>query len=160
MHLLFTGILFTPVILERTVFLEELFKILVPFVTFILANYLVSSLMEGEGTLKAIFINTCGALIPIYVILPIMILVSNVLTYNEQFIYQFALTIMLSWSLVLLFFSVKDTHNYTVKETIYNIIMTILMMIVMIIIVIMVYMMMMQVVEFIGDLFKEVIINA
>ena len=159
-HLLFTGLLFTPVILERTVFLEELFKIIVPFVTFILANYLVSSLMEGEGTLKAIFINTCGALIPVFVILPIMVLVSNVLTYNEQFIYQFAFTIMIAWSTILLFFSVKDTHNYTVKETIYNIIMTVLMMIVMIIIVIMVYMMMMQVVEFIGDLFKEVIINA
>jgi tetratricopeptide (TPR) repeat protein len=124
-HLLFTGILFTPVILERTVFLEELLKILVPFVTFIFANYLISSLMEGEGTLKAIFINTCGALIPIYIILPIMVLVSNVLTYNEQFIYQFALTIMVSWAVVLLFFSVKDTHTYTIKETIYNIIMTI-----------------------------------
>ncbi len=160
MHLLWTGLLFSPVVIERTVFIEELFKVLVPFVTFVLGNYLVSSLMEGEGTLKAIFLNTLGALIPVFIILPIMILLSNVLTYNESFIYQFGLTIMIGWSAVLLFFSIKDTHNYSIKETIYNFIMTVLMMIVMIIIAIMVYMMLMQVVEFVIDLFKEVIISA
>ncbi len=158
-HLLLTGLLFTPVVIERTVFIEELFKVLVPFVTFVLGNYLVSSLMEGEGTLKSIFINVLGSLIPVVVILPIMIILSNVLTYNESFIYQFGLSIMVAWSAVLLFFIIKDTHNYSVKETIYNFIMTVLMMIVMIIIAIMVYMMIMQVVEFIFDLFKEVIIS-
>jgi hypothetical protein len=160
MHLVFTGMLFSPVIIERTVFIEELFKILVPFVTFVLANYLVSSLMEGEGSLRAIFTNTLGSLIPVYFILPIMIFLSNVLTYNEQFIYQFGFTIMIGWTAVLMFFNVKDTHNYTVKETIYNFILTVVMMIVMIIVIIMVYMMIGQVVEFISNLFKEVIINA
>jgi hypothetical protein len=160
MHLLFTGILFSPVIIERTVFIEELFKVLIPFITFVFANYLVSSLMEGEGTLRAIFTNTLGSLMPVYVILPIMILLSNVLTYNEQFIYYFGLSIMVGWVSILMFFNVKDTHNYTVKETIYNFIMTVLMMIVMIIIAIMMYMMLGQVVEFIADLVKEVIINA
>lgn len=160
MHLLFTGILFTPVVIERTVFLEELLKVLAPFITFVLANYLIASLQEGEGTLKAVFINTSGALIPVFVILPILIVLSNVLTYNEQFIYQFGMTIMIGWSASLLFFSVKDTHNFTIKETIYNLLMTLLMMVVMMIVVIMVYMMAMQVVEFIADLVKEVVIHA
>ena len=160
LHLLLTGILFTTVIIEQTVFIEEFFKIIVPFATFILANYLVSSLMEGEGTLRAIFTNTLGCLIPVYIFLPIAILLSHVLTYNEAFIYHFSLFIMLGWSAFLLFFSIKDTHNYTVKETIYNIIMTVVMMIVMIIIAIMIYMMVGQVVEFFNNLLKEVIINA
>lgn len=160
MHLLFTGLLFSPVVIERTVFLEELLKVLAPFVTFVLANYLVASLQEGEGTLKAVFINTCGALIPVFVILPMMIILSNVLTYNEQFIYQFGLSLMIGWSAILLFFSVKDTHNFSVKETLYNLLMTVLMMVVMMIVVIMVYMMAMQVVEFIADLVKEVVIHA
>lgn len=159
-HLLLTGLLFTPVVIERTVFLEELLKVLAPFVTFVFANYLIASLQEGEGTLKAVFINTCGALIPVVVILPILILLSNVLTYNEQFIYQFGMTIMIGWSAILIFFTVKDTHNFTIKETIYNLLMTVLMMVVMMIVIIMVYMMAMQVVEFIGDLIKEVVIHA
>lgn len=160
MHLLLTGLLFTPVVIERTVFLEELLKVLAPFVTFVLANYLIASLQEGEGTLKAVFINTCGALIPVFVVLPILIILSNVLTYNEQFIYQFGMTLMIGWTAVLLFFSVKDTHNFSIKETIYNLLMTLLMMVVMMIVVIMVYMMAMQVVEFIADLVKEVVIHA
>lgn len=160
MHLLFTGLLFSPVVIERTVFLEELLKVLAPFITFVLANYLVASLQEGEGTLKAVFINTCGALIPVFVILPLMIILSNVITYNEQFIYQFGMSLMIGWSAILLFFSVKDTHNFSVKETLYNLLMTVLMMVVMMIVVIMVYMMAMQVVEFIADLVKEVMIHA
>lgn len=160
MHLLFTGLLFSPVVIERTVFFEELLKVLAPFITFVLANYLVASLQEGEGTLKAVFINTCGALIPVFVILPIMIILSNVLTYNEQFIYQFGMSLMIGWAAILLFFSVKDTHNFSVKETLYNLLMTVLMMVVMMIVVIMVYMMAMQVVEFIADLVKEVVIHA
>jgi hypothetical protein len=159
MHLLLTGLLFSPVVIERTVFIEELFKVLVPFVTFVLANYLVSSLMEGEGTLKSIFTNVLGALMPVVVILPFVIILSNVLTYNESFVYQFGLTIMIAWSAILVFFIIKDTHNYSIKETIYNLFMTVLMMIVMIIIAIMVYMMLMQVVEFVFDLFKEVVIS-
>lgn len=160
MHLLLTGLLFSPVVIERTVFLEELLKVLAPFVTFVLANYLIASLQEGEGTLKAVFINTCGALIPVFVILPMLIILSNVLTFNEQFIYQFGMTLMIGWSLILIFFTVKDTHNFSIKETIYNLIMTVLMMVVMMIVVIMVYMMAMQVIEFIADLVKEVVIHA
>ncbi|MFA5526272.1 MAG: hypothetical protein WC992_05545 [Acholeplasmataceae bacterium] len=160
MHLLFTGILFTPVVIERTDFFEELLKVLAPFVTFVLANYLIASLQEGEGTLRAVFINTCGALIPVFVILPMMILLSNVLTYNEQFVYQFGMSVMIGWSAILLFFSVKDTHNFSVKETIYSLLMTLLMMVVMMIVVIMIYMMAMQVVEFFADIVKEVVIHA
>lgn len=160
MHLLFTGILFTPVVIERTDFFEELLKVLAPFVTFVLANYLIASLQEGEGTLRAVFINTCGSLIPVFVILPMMILLSNVLTYNEQFVYQFGMSVMIGWSAILLFFSVKDTHNFSVKETIYSLLMTLLMMVVMMIVVIMIYMMAMQVVEFFADIVKEVVIHA
>ena len=160
MHLLLTGMLFRPIIIERSDFFQELFKVLVPFVTFVLANYLVASLMEGEGTLKAVFVNTCGALVPVIIILPMMIVLSNVLTYNEQFIYHFGLTIMVGWSAALLFFSVKDTHNFGVFQTIYSLLMTLFMMVIMIVVSIMLYMMASQVVQFITDLVKEVIINA
>lgn len=160
LFLLLSGVLFKPVILERTVFSEEILKVVIPFLTYIFANYLISSLMEGEGTFKAIFINTTGALMPIIVILPLVIVLSNVLTYNEKFIYHFLIFLMFAWSFILLFFSVKDTHNFSVKETIYHFIMSILMVIVMLIVIFMIYMMLMQVYDFIADLIKEVIIDA
>ncbi|MCK9166440.1 MAG: hypothetical protein M0O92_03610 [Acholeplasmataceae bacterium] len=92
--------------------------------------------------------------------MPLLIIISNVLTLNEVFIYQFIFFIMIAWSATLLFFSVKDTHNFSVKQTIYHFLMTILMMIVILIVFIMIYMMMMQVVEFVGNIIKEVIIHA
>ena len=160
MFLLFSGQLFKPVILERTRVIDEVAKLLIPFVTFVLANYLVSALMEGEGTFKEIFINTIGSLMPLLVILPVITIFSNLLSYNEQFIYYFLIFLATAWSAFLLFFSVKDTHNFTVKETIYHLVMSLLMMIIMIVIAIMVYLMIRQVYDFILDIFKEMIINA
>ncbi len=158
-HLLFTGLLFTDRVLERTVYTEELMKVLIPFVSFVLGNYLVSSLMDGEGTLKAVFVNTLGALVPVLIILPVMTVLSNVLTYNEAFLYQFLLVAMIIWTAVLIFFAIKETHHYTIRETVYNILLTALMMVVMILASIMVYFMVRQVIDFIGDLMKEAIIR-
>ncbi|MFP4178122.1 MAG: tetratricopeptide repeat protein, partial [Acholeplasmataceae bacterium] len=158
-HLLYTGMLFTDRVLERTVYVEELMKVFIPFVSFVLGNYLVSSLMDGEGTLKAVLINTLGALIPVVVILPVMTLLSNVLTYNEAFLYQLLFVAMVTWTSVLVFFSIKETHHYTVRETIYNLLLTALMMVIMILASIMVVLMIRQVIDFIGDIIKEVAIR-
>ncbi len=160
MHLLLTGFLFRTTHLEHLDLSEELFKIIGPFAAFVFANYLSSSLMEGEGTFKSIVTNTSGALIPVYIFLPILILISNGLTLNEGFIYYFGMGVMVLWSFLLLFFMIKDTHNFSVKETIYNILLTLFMMLVMIIVLVMLYMMIVQVIEFILDLIKEVIISA
>jgi len=159
-HLLFTGMIFRTTAIEDMVFIEEIVKVLIPIVTFVFANYLTSSLMEGEGRLKSIFINTLGALTPVYVILPILVILSNVLTLNEGFIYYFGFTVMFIWLFILLFFMIKDTHNFSVKETILNIILTAFIMIIMIIVAVMFYMMIMQVIDFVTSIIKEVIINA
>src|SRR5690554_808911 len=159
-HLLFTGMIFRTTPIEDMVFIEEIVKVLIPIVTFVFANYLTSSLMEGEGRLKSIFINTLGALTPVYVILPILVILSNVLTLNEGFIYYFGFTVMFIWLFILLFFMIKDTHNFSVKETILNIILTAFIMIIMIIVAVMFYMMIMQVIDFVTSIIKEVIINA
>ena len=157
--LVYTGFPFNNVILEETILLKEAMKIIIPILIFIVANYLMSSLMEGEGTFKTTFINIIGSLMPIVIIYPIVILLSNVLTLNEGFLYYFGLFVMLAWSLFLLYFNIKDTHNYSVSQTFVNIFMSIVFMIIIIIVLLMVYLMITQVTNFVTDLLKEVILR-
>ncbi len=157
--LVFTGFIFNPVIIEETILFNEVMKIFLPVVIFVFANYLVSSLMEGEGTLKATYVNTIGALTPVLLIFPFAIVISNFITANEAFLYSFSLVFMLSWSGSLLYFNIKETHNYTVGQTFVNLFLTLLMMVVIIITMIMVYLMVFQVGNFVSDLVKEVIIR-
>ena len=151
-----TGFIFNNVVLEKTILLKECTKIVLPIILFVFANYLVSSLMDGEGTLRCIFMNTMGSLIPVVVMLPFIILVSNVLTYNESFIYYFGMGIMLVWTAVLLVASIKETHNYTLKQTIANLFITVFMILIIIVVIILLYLIVSSVSGFVIDIAKEV----
>lgn len=155
LHITCTGFLFNEIVLEKTILLKETLKILLPIILFVVANYLVSSLMSGEGTFRNIFINTMGSLLPVVIMLPFIVLVSNVLTFNESFIYTFSMGVMLIWTAVLLFVVIKETHNYTAKQTFVNFIITIFMMLIIVIVLILLYLIVAQVAGFIVDLVKE-----
>jgi len=153
------GFIFNPVVIEEISLFNQVMNILLPVVIFVVANYLISSLMEGEGTFKATFLNTLGAFAPVFIIFPVVIIISNVLTLNEAFLVNFGTIIALGWSLALVYFNIKETHNYTVGQTFVNLFLTLLMMIVIIITLIMVYLMVFQVGNFVTDILKEVIIR-
>ena len=154
-----TGFIFNNVVIEETILVNEALTIVIPIVIFVFANYLMSSLMEGEGTLKATFINTIGALMPIFILFPFVILISNFITLNESFLYTFGIGLMVAWAVVLVFFNIKETHNYSVGQTFMNLFMTVLMMVVIIVVLIMVYLMVLQVTNFVSDIVKEVILR-
>ncbi|MBO7536471.1 MAG: hypothetical protein J6T34_04975 [Bacilli bacterium] len=157
LSLVFTGFLFTDVVLERTILLKELTKVVLPIALFIVSNYLISSLMSGEGTFRTITINTMGSLMPIVIVMPWIILISNALTLNEGFLYYFPLVVMFIWSFILLFVVIKETHNFSVKQTIVNFLLTLFMMFVLVIVIILVYLVFAQLFGFGVDIFKEVI---
>lgn len=154
-----TGFIFNNVVIERTILLNEALKIIIPIVLFVVANYLASSLLDGEGTFKAIFLTTIASLMPIIVLYPIIILLSNVITNSEGFIYYFGVVVMIGWSGVILLVVNKELHNYSVKRMVLNLIMTIILMLVLLIVVILCYLMLSQVVTFIKDIISEVIFH-
>ena len=157
--ILFTGFIFNNVIPEETILIKEAMTLLLPVLVFIVANYLMSSLMEGEGTFKATFINTVGALMPVFLIYPFVIIISNFITLNESFLYTMGGSVMLVWVGILIFFNIKETHNYTVGQTFINLFLTLLMMVIIIVVMIMVYLMVIQVTNFATDIIKEVILR-
>ena len=157
LSLVFTGFLFTNIVLEKTILLKELTKVVLPIALFIFSNYLISSLMSGEGTFRTITINTMGSLMPIVIVMPWIILISNILTLNEGFLYYFPLVVMFIWTFILLFVVIKETHNFSVKQTIVNFLLTLIMMFVLIIVIILLYLVFAQLFGFGADLFKEVI---
>lgn len=157
LSLVYTGFLFTDVVLEKTILVKELTKVILPIALFIFSNYLISSLMSGEGTFRSITINTLGSLMPIVIVMPWIILISNVLTLNEGFLYYFPLVVMFIWSAILLFVVIKETHNFSVKQTFINLLITVLMMIILVIVIILLYLVFAQLFGFGTDLVKEVI---
>lgn len=88
------------------------------------ANYLVSTISDGEGRVRHVMIGSAYSLFPFALFMLPIALVSNVLTMNEIFIYSFSSNIVWFWTAIMLFIMVMEIHNYSFLETVKNILMT------------------------------------
>ncbi|HNB52740.1 MAG TPA: YIP1 family protein [Anaerolineales bacterium] len=88
------------------------------------ANYLVSTISDGEGRVRDVIIGSAYSLFPYALFALPIALISNVLTLNEVFIYTFSLQLMWVWVGIMLFIMVKEVHNYSFWETVRNVIIT------------------------------------
>ena len=150
-----TGFLFRNAGLNNVLF--DLVVIAGIFMLYVLVNYLVSTLKDGEGRFKDVFIASSYVLIPFIIFTLPMTLISHVLTYNESFIFTFYHQIILIWTLILIFMSIQGIHNYRFLETIKNILIILFGMFILILLGLLIYAFMGQMIEFILSIIKEVI---
>lgn len=154
-----TGFIFSTVKGQETNLMIESAVVFVPVISFIIVNYLVSTINDGEGRLRDVYIGTVYSLVPIFIIILPVTLISHALTLNEAFIYEFSLTVMIAWSLTLLFIMIKEVHNFTISETIKNIIITIFGMLILWLVVVIIFVLINEVYNFVYSIFKEVMLR-
>ena len=88
---------------------------------------------------------------------PFVIIISNVITYNEQFIVKFLNLFIVAWMLVLLFVMIKEINNYSVLQTIKIILLTLFTLLIMALVVFIIYILFTQVINFVVTLIREVV---
>lgn len=129
---------------------------IVPAFLWVIGNYMVSAISEGEGSFRSVYISTAYSLVPYAVIGPIVILSTYVLTLNEAVIVHYLWVIAILWSGALLCISVREIHNYTVKETVKIILLTLFFMIMAVIVCTILFLIGQQVALFFKDIVNEV----
>lgn len=88
------------------------------------ANYLVSTISDGEGRIRDVLIGSAYSLFPYALFVLPIALISNVLTMNEVFLHDFSLNLVYLWVGIMLVIMVKEIHNYSFSETVRNILIT------------------------------------
>ena len=104
---------------------EEMGSLLLPFLILCLANWAMTTLFDGKGRFKDIYIGMCYALVPYILIQLPMILVSNMLTFEEGSLYSVMLSISVIWCAFLVFVGLMEIHDYGPGKTLIFIIVTI-----------------------------------
>ena len=104
---------------------EEMGSLLLPFLILCLANWAMTTLFDGKGRFKDIYIGMCYALVPYILIQLPMILVSNMLTFEEGSLYSVMLSISVIWCAFLAFVGLMEIHDYGPGKTFIFIIVTI-----------------------------------
>jgi tetratricopeptide (TPR) repeat protein len=120
------------------------------------ANYLVSTISDGEGRLRHVLIGSAYSLFPYALFALPIALLSNLLTLNETFLYTFSTQLMWFWTGLMLFIMVKEVHNYSLSETIRNILTTLFTMAMFLLTAYILYVLFNQLYEFILAIVQEI----
>ena len=96
----------------------ELAKVIVPWVTWVVAGYGIASIFYGEGTFKNVAVASAFALVP-YILLEAEYswLFSHVLSLDEKVIYYAGQTLITLWMLLLFFMQLKVIHDFSLGKS-------------------------------------------
>ena len=120
-------------------------------------SYLVCTINDGEGKLKAIYCSFVYSVGPYFVLTPFIFMMSHAVTYNEVFFIQFAYFAMGVWIAVLMFISIKEVNNYSVKKTFQIIGLTLFTILIACLLAFIIYVLWSQVFDFLSSLIGEVV---
>ena len=122
---------------------------------FIISNYLVTSINDGEGSLGEIFKGVSYSLMPLTVAYFAATYFSHIATFNEAIIFDGIVFIGLATSGLFIFLAVQELHNYTIRESIKSFLLTFLFMMIVALLLAFIQIMGDQMIQFILGLFKE-----
>ena len=141
---------------EYSTIWEQAISVLLPLFLFVIANWCVTTLFDGEGSFKDIFKTVSYSLVPVPFIIVITTIASNWVTANEMDIITLISTISFIWMGMLIVFGVMTTHRYSLGKNIITLIATLIGMVFIMFIGVLFSTLLGKVVGFISNLIVEI----
>ncbi|WP_058302664.1 YIP1 family protein [Gorillibacterium timonense] len=137
--------------------LNELIYLVLPFFLWCIANWSVTTLLEGEGKFSEIVMASSYSLVPIVLIYFPMTLVSRFMAQEETAFYYLLNSIAGIWFVLLLFVGIMTVHQYSASKTIITMILSVIVMVIIVFLGALVFSMIQQIYEFIMNIYRELI---
>lgn len=151
----YAGFIFNPWDPMKLSIYREFVSLLVPFLLWCVINWSLTTLLDGKGGVKDVYIASCYAMTPLILINFPITIVSNFLVSEEgAFVYVF-LALGVIYMGALLFLGTMITHHYDGTKTFYTSVLTAVGIIIAIFIGVFFFVLVDQVVMFVGDIAKE-----
>lgn len=141
---------------EQLSSLDELKFIVLPFLLWCIANWSLTTLMDGEGKFTEIIIATAYSLLPLVLIYFPQVLYSNVITADESSFYYLLNTIAMIWFIWLLFTGTMTVHQYSAGKTVITMLLTLVVMGIIIFLGVLFFSMLQQMINFVSSIYKEI----
>ena len=119
------GYLMNPYNTYSTIWAQAI-SVLVPLFLFVTANWCLTTLFEGEGSFKDIYIACSYSMMPIPLLVIPATIYSNFAISTEIELLTLLTTIAFLWMGVLIFFGTQVTHDYSIFKNLVTILGTIL----------------------------------
>ena len=110
-------------------FFAQITGVLLPLFLFVIGNWCLTTLFEGEGSLKDVFIACSYSLAPLPLFIVLTTMYSNVALKTEIDMLDMLVTFGFVWLGFLIFFGTMTTHDYSLGKNVLTIIGTLVAMI-------------------------------
>ena len=130
--------------------------VLAPLLLWVVANWCLTTLFEGEGSMKDIFVASCYCLTPLPLIMIPVTIATNFLTKSEAGVVTMLISFAYIWLGLLVFFGMMVTHDYSAGKNILTCIATIVGMAFIMFIGILFSSLMAKIVSFVTNIVEEI----
>jgi len=132
-------------------------RILLPVGLWVVANWSLTTLMDGKGRMFEIYMSVCYALTPYIIINAIMIVLSQIITFDEGAIYRVLAGFAAIWTGILLLAAMMMIHDYSLAKTVGSSLLTIVGMGIMVFIFVIFFSLVSDAIAYFISLYKEIL---
>ena len=93
-------------------------SVLLPVFLWAVSNWCLTTLFDGEGSFKDVYIATCYSLLPLPMLIIPATAASNIVTNNEVGLISMITSFAFIWTILLLFFGMMVIHDYTIGKNV------------------------------------------
>ena len=137
--------------------LLECGKLFVPVLTWVLASYAMTTILDGETLLTETLLFSSYALVPYILFTPVLTLASHLMDVNQIALYASLEVIILGWVVLLMIIALKEMNGYSMGKTTAVIGLSLFTMVMIWAVVILLYTISSQFVGMVKEIFYEVI---
>lgn len=137
--------------------IDDLMYTVLPFLLFCVANWSITTLMEGEGKFKEIVMATAYALLPLILVNLPMTFISRFMAQEETPFYWMLNSFAAIWFVYLLFVGNMTVHQYTAAKAVVTLLLTVIAMGIMVFLGALALTVGMDIYWFVYDVYRELI---
>jgi hypothetical protein len=157
LRLTLTSFQFVKINMENFNAVIVFLRILLPVFLWTLANWSLTTLMDGKGRMGEIYMTVAYALAPSVIINAIMIVLSQVLTFDEGAVYWFLSGLSIGWTGLLIIAGMMMVHDYSMGKTILSSFLTVIGMGIIVFIFVIFFSLVSDAIAYFVSLYKEIL---
>lgn len=149
------GFLMKKVMDGRYEIFSDIGTVLLVMAALTACTYLVCTINDGESTVKKLYTMFCYSLVPYILLMPVVYLLSHVVTGNEVLLVNMVQVVVYGWVIVLAVVGLKEVNNFRMNETVKVIFLTAFTVVILVLLIFILYVLWAQVFEFITAIIGE-----
>ena len=135
--------------------MKQIAIIVLPVMLFTLSNYSITTLTEGKGSFKDIFMVTCYSLMPLIIFQVVTPILTHVMSLNETTYLALLDFGGYAWMTLMLLLGIQEIHEYSARKMVATLVLTVIGAAIIIFVVLLFFSLLQELGSFLYSLYRE-----